>query len=75
MGNVGDPVAEEKTLGWTHRGQNTSEDQSSSSSLLWTTAKEILRNQITKLWDSQTVRIREVFSVKDEFHHTVSFDG
>ena len=75
-GNAGDPVAEETTLGWTLMGPtNTSEDQSISSSVLLTTDKENLSNQIAKLWDLETVGIREENSVEEKFEDTVSFDG
>ena len=75
-GNAGDPVAEETTLGWTLMGPtNTSEDQSISSSVLLTTDKENLSNQIAKLWDLETVGIREENSVEEKFEDTVSFNG
>ena len=75
-GNAGDPVAEETTLGWTLMGPtNRSEDQSISSSELLTTDKENLSNQITKLWDLETVGIREENSVEEKFEDTVSFNG
>ena len=75
-GNAGDPVAEGTTLGWTLMGPtNTSEDQSISSSVLLTTDKENLSNQIAKLWDLETVGIREENSVEEKFEDTVSLNG
>eukprot|EP00795_Rhopilema_esculentum_P004207 gene4207-20394_t len=75
-GNAGDPVAEETTLGWTLMGPtNSAEDQSCSSSLLLTTDKENLSNQIAKLWDLETVGIREENSVEEKFEDTVTFNG
>ena len=75
-GNAGDPVAEETTLGWTLMGPtNTSEDQSISSSVLLTTDKENLSNQIAKMLDLETVGIREENSVEEKFEDTVSFNG
>ena len=75
-GNAGDPVAEETTLGWTLMGPtNAAEDQSCSSPLLLTTDKENLSDQIAKLWDLETVGIREKNSVEEEFEDTVTFNG
>ena len=74
--NAGDPVAEETRLGLTLMGPtNTSEDQGSSSSVLLATNNENLSNQIGKLWDLETVGIREENSVEEEFEDTVSFNG
>ncbi len=75
-GNAGDPVAEETTLSWTLMGpKNTSENETGSSTMLLTIDQENLGNEVARLWDLETIGIREENSVQENFRDTVSFNG
>ena len=77
MGEPGEPVAERTKLGWTLLGpvelvQNNTE---SKNSVMLTGEKLFPADQLEKLWDLDTVGIREGDKVHTDFKDSIKFNG
>jgi len=77
-GEENQPVAEETKLGWTLLGptfQGTKSEGCKGNLLFCMDSKSEMAAEVEKLWDLETVGIREGDPVHSEFKDTVTFNG
>ncbi len=74
--NTDSQTAVETIFGWTLAGRiNSTENKVTQSNVLLTLEKRQTREDIQRLWDLESIGIREVAEVYEDFKDNIKFDG